>query len=204
MLNSGISTGQILIIVNLKNLREQIMSKARVSRMQHFAIEVSDTDQSIAFYREVLGFKLTESHRPHEIAEIPVSLTFMRIADQHHELVLVHNPVKKYSKRVLPQDDVAGPPSFHHFAMECDTREDWLAVLEQVKSQDIPIVRGPVVHSFTDPRGDGSWGENEAFYFLDPDGHRIEIFCDMASIDPDGTYRNAEGKRLEGVKASEV
>jgi len=180
------------------------MIKARVARMQHFAIEVSDTDQSIAFYREVLGFKLTERHKPHEIAEIPVSLTFMRIAEQHHELVLVHNPAKAYTKRVLPQDDHTGPPSFHHFAMECDSREDWLSVLKHVQSLDIPLVRGPVVHSFTDPRGDGSWGENEAFYFLDPDGHRIEIFCDMATIEPDGVYRNSKGERLEEVVADEV
>ncbi|MFT4717011.1 MAG: catechol 2,3-dioxygenase-like lactoylglutathione lyase family enzyme [Paracoccaceae bacterium] len=180
------------------------MPKPHVARMQHFAIEVSDTQRSIEFYRKALGFKLTESHNAHEITKIPVALTFMRIATQHHELVLVHNPAKKYTKRALPQDDLEGPPSFHHFAMECDSRADWLAVLEQVQSMDVEIVRGPVVHSFTDPRGDGSWGENEAFYFLDPDGHRIEIFCEMASIDPDGMYRNAKGVRLEGVKASEV
>ncbi len=121
-----------------------------------------------------------------------------------YTLVLVHNPAKSYRDKPLPQDDHDGPPSFHHFAMECDSRDDWLAVLEQVESRGIPIVRGPVVHSFTDPRGDGSWGENESFYFLDPDDHRIEIFCDMATIDPDGIYRNFEGKRLEGVKAAEV
>lgn len=180
------------------------MTKARVSRMQHFALEVSDTDRAIEFYRSVLGFKLTERHKAYENPEIPVELTFMRIGDEHHSLVLVNNPVKTYKKRPMPQDDLEGPPSFHHFAMVCDSREDWLAVLARVQELDLKIVRGPVVHSFTDPRGDGSWGENEAFYFLDPDGHRIEIFCDMATIDPDGVYRNAQGQRLESVRADEV
>lgn len=179
------------------------MQSPNISRMQHFAVEVSDTDQSIEFYRKVLGFKLTERHKAHEVAEIPVELTFMRVGSQHHALVLVHNPNKTYRKRVLPQDDLDGPPSFHHFAFECNSRDDWLAVLKRVEDLDIEIVRGPVVHSFIDPRGDGSWGENEAFYFLDPDGHRIEIFCDMATVDPDGTYRNAHGQRLEGIKAAE-
>ncbi len=180
------------------------MTSPRVRRMQHFAIEVSDTDRAIEFYRKALDFKLTESHKAHEVAEIPVDLTFMRINEEHHALVLVHNPAKKYTKRPLPQDDREGPPTFHHFALECDTREDWLGVLARVESQGIPIVRGPVVHSFTDPRGDGSWGENESFYFLDPDGHRIEIFCDMATIEPDGVFRNYQGTRLEDVTAEEV
>ncbi len=180
------------------------MTHARVSRLQHFAMEVSDTDRSIEFYRQVLGFKLTERHAAYESAEIPVELTFMRVGEQHHDLVLVHNPIKTYHQKPMPQDDGSGAPSFHHFAMECDSRADWLAVLAHVQKLNIPIVRGPVVHSFTDPLGDGTWGENEAFYFLDPDGHRIEIFCDMAAIDADGVYRNAKGERLEGVQVDEV
>lgn len=179
-------------------------TKAHVNRLQHFAVEVSDTDRSIAFYQNVLGLKLTERHKAHEVAEIPVELTFMRIGNEHHSLVLVHNPAKSYGKHLLPQDDLSGAPSFHHFAIECDSREDWLEVLAKVRELNLEIVRGPVVHSFTDPRGDKSWGENEAFYFLDPDGHRIEIFCDMATIDEDGTFRNAKGQRLEGVKADEI
>ena len=44
-------------------------------------------------------------------------------------------------------------------------------------------MRGPLVHSPTHPEGDGTWGENRAMYFCDPDGHRIEIFCDLARMD---------------------
>ena len=42
---------------------------------------------------------------------------------------------------------------------------------------------GPLVHSPTHPEGDGALGENRAFYFHDPCGNGIEIFCDMARID---------------------
>ena len=68
----------------------------------------------------------------------------------------------------------------------------------------LEIVRGPVVHSPWDPRGDGSWGENESFYVLDPDNHRIEIFCEMAAIAEDGVYVNARGERIEQARAEEV
>ena len=75
---------------------------AWAKRMQHFAVEVSDTDASVAFYRRALGFKLTERHAAHEVGGIPVELTFMRLGDVHHELVLVHNPAKSYRPRVAP------------------------------------------------------------------------------------------------------
>ncbi|MEM7267780.1 MAG: VOC family protein [Pseudomonadota bacterium] len=181
------------------------MPAPRLKRMQHFAVEVSDTDASIAWYRRMLGFKLTERHSAGEIDAIPVELTFMRLGDVHHELVLVHNPAKQYTDRhARPEQDLAGAPAFHHFALECDNREDWLKTVEHVKAEGAEVVRGPVLHSFADPRGDGSWGENEAIYILDPDGHRIELFCNLATIDPDGTHRNGEGVRMEGTKTAEL
>lgn len=176
-----------------------------VKRMQHFAVEVSDTDRAIAFYRDVFGFKLTERHAAGENPNIPVELTFMRLGDVHHELVLVHNPAKAYrAKPTRPQDDLDGPPMFHHFALECDSRADWLQVVARIEAKDLTVVRGPVLHSWVDGRGDGSWGENEAIYVLDPDGHRIEIFCNLATIDPDGTHRNGEGVRMEGTQTAEL
>ncbi len=171
-----------------------------VKRMQHMALEVADTDRAIEFYRRVFGFKVTERHPAYEVKGIPVELTFLRLGTVHHELVLVHNPNKTYTPRATkPEDDVNGPPSFHHYALECDNAEDFAAVIDQLKAEKVPIVRGPVLHSWTNPRGDGSWGENEAVYCLDPDGHRIEIFCDLARIDTDGTHINAKGMRLEGT-----
>lgn len=174
------------------------------ARLQHFAVEVTDTDQSIAWYRRVLGFKLTERHHAGEHPNIPVELTFMRLDDAHHQLVLVHNPAKTYTPKLQPQDDTQGPPGFHHFAFESDTRDDWLKLIEHVQAEGVEIIRGPVLHSFTQERGDGSWGENEAMYILDPDGHRIELFCDLCTIDPDGTHRSAYGTRLDGTTTDEL
>lgn len=176
-----------------------------LKRMQHVAIEVADTDRSIEFYRSVLGFKLTERHDAFEVEGIPVGLTFMRLGDVHHELVLVHNPKKTYRQRPERfEDDLDGPPSFHHYALECDSREDWVRVCEAVKAKGVTVVRGPVLHSHVDPRGDGSWGENEAMYILDPDGHRIELFCNLSTIEPDGVHRNGEGVRIEGTTTDEL
>ena len=69
---------------------ENIVKHGAIARMQHFSMEVSNTDKSIEFYRKILGFKLTERHKAFEVPAIPVELTFMRLGDAHHELVLVH------------------------------------------------------------------------------------------------------------------
>ncbi len=181
------------------------MSTPKPARMQHFAVEVSDPDRSIAWYRRMLGFKLTERHAAYENPNIPVELCFMRLGDTHHELVITHNPAKTYRpKPSRPEDDLDGPPMIHHFALECDSRADWLRLVDHVKAEGATIVRGPVLHSFVQARGDGSWGENEAVYILDPDGHRIELFCDLATIDTDGTHINAYGERMEGTHTDEL
>ncbi len=74
-------------------------------------------------------------------------------------------------------------------------------MLDRARHLNLEIVRGPVVHSPWDPRGDGSWGENESFYVLDPDFHRIEIFCNIGSIDQDGSFVSADGERIGEAKA---
>ena len=181
------------------------MTQPRPARMQHFAVEVSDPDTSIDWYRRMLGFKVTERHPANEHPDIPVDLNFLRLGDTHHELVIVHNPAKTYRpKPSRPEEDLDGPPMFHHFALECDSRDEWLRLLDHVRAEGATIVRGPVLHSFAQARGDGSWGENEAVYILDPDGHRIELFCDLATIDSDGTHINAYGDRMEGTKTEEL
>ncbi len=169
----------------------------------HMALEVSDPDRSIAFYRDVFGLKLTERHQAGEVAAIPVELVFLRIGENHHDLVLAHNPAKKY-RALSDADMVEGPPGFHHFAFEYHSREDWLAQLARIQEMGLDIVRGPVVHSPWHPRGEGSWGENESFYILDPDGHRIELFCDMATIDEAGGYTDAYGEKINGPVADEI
>ena len=69
---------------------------------------------------------------------------------------------------------------------------------------NLKIVRGPVIHSSFNKNGDGTWGENESFYVLDPDNHRIEIFCDMAVINKKGEYINTDNKVVPNTIAEEI
>lgn len=173
-----------------------------VKCLQHVALEVADLERSIAFYRDFLGMRVTERHKAGEVEAIPVELVFLRLAANHHDLVLTHNPAKTYPP--APADGVHEAPVFpHHFAYECESREAWLEMLERARGLGLEIVRGPVVHSPWDPRGDGSWGELESFYVFDPDGYKVELFCEMATISEDGVFVTARGERIEQARVDE-
>jgi len=159
-------------------------------RLHHVAAEVSDMDLSIQFYRDLLGMRISERHPAYEVASIPVELTFLRLHNNHHDLVLTHDPSKTYRAATIA-DRAAGPPGFHHFAFEFPDRETWLKQLEKTQEIGVKIIRGPLIHS---PRAEGSWGENESFYVLDPDGHRIEFFCNLGSVNDEGWICDGNGK----------
>lgn len=93
---------------------------------------------------------------------------------------------------------------FHHFAFACHDRASWQKLMEKMSARGIEIIRGPVLCGLWQKGGDGSWGENLSIYILDPDDHRLELLCDMATIDPDCTFATQEGERIEQAKAIEI
>jgi len=179
---------------------DNVPTKLKAIRCQHVSLEVSDVDESLVFYRDFLGMKLSERHRAGEHKSIPFEMAFLRLNNRHHDLVLTHDPKRNYVTKSLTES-AAG---IHHFAFECPNRDSFVSHLSRAHTMNLKIVRGPVIHSSFHKDGDGSWGENESFYVLDPDGHRVEIFCDMASITDEGRYVNAYGKLVPDTLAEEV
>tara|TARA_B100000029_G_C17043640_1_gene766906 strand:+ start:64 stop:612 length:549 start_codon:yes stop_codon:yes gene_type:complete len=177
-----------------------VPEKLKAIRCQHVSLEVSNVDESLIFYREFLGMKLSERHPAGEHRNIPFEMAFLRLNNRHHDLVLTHDPKRKYIEKSL-LESAAG---IHHFAFECPSRNSFLSYLSRAKEMNLKIVRGPVIHSSFHKDGDGTWGENESFYVLDPDGHRVEIFCDMASITDEGKYVNAYNMPVPDIKAEEI
>lgn len=176
------------------------IEKSNLLKCQHVSLEVSNVDKSLEFYRNFLHMKLTERHKAGEHKAIPFEMAFLRLNEQHHDLVLTHNPNRNYTKK----NEQNSPAGIHHFAFECSTRDSFLYYLSRAKELNLEIVRGPVIHSSFNKNGDGTWGENESFYVLDPDNHRIEIFCDMAVINKKGEYINTDNKVVPNTIAEEI
>ena len=160
------------------------MSKTgcRVARVGHIGIHVSDVDRSIAFYRDVVGLKLTGKWGPPDFIR---PICFMRADHLHHDVVLFELPEDVDRSKLSTYDswdrrDVG----VDHIAFEVADREDWLLALDHVRSKEVELVAGPCVHGH-ESSGNMSFvggSGSHAFYFLDPDGNRIEIYCWMMSV----------------------
>ena len=152
----------------------------RLGRVGHIGIHVSDADRSIDFYRKVLGLKLTGRWGPPDFRR---GICFMRIDDKHHDVVLFELSEDAKKAGVAATDSqFRKAPGLDHIAFEIDSREDWLRALEHVRACGVEIVSGPYVHA---PEGGDKFtggSGSHAFYFLDPDGNRIEIYCWMMKI----------------------
>ena len=160
------------------------MSKkgCRVSQIGHVGIHVSDIDRSIEFYRKVLGLKVSSRMGP---PDFPRGVCFMRCEDMHHDLVLFEL-TKDVDRGGLTTTDswFRKDVGLDHLAFLVDEREDWLNAIEHVRSCGVEIVDGPVVHGgeSTGPLSIKGGSGSHAFYFLDPDGNRVEIYCWMMRV----------------------
>ncbi|MEE9273884.1 MAG: VOC family protein [bacterium] len=151
--------------------------------LQHIAIKVHDIEAAIDFYVNKLGFTVTEIYTPGQLEGFPFGLCFMRCHELHHDFNLIF----------WPKGEVPAPESnsfeearcgLHHVAIRLPSKVEMDAWDAYLKEEGIEVFYGPVVHSPTHPDGDGFWGENRALYFCDPSGNAIELFCDMAPMDP--------------------
>jgi catechol 2,3-dioxygenase-like lactoylglutathione lyase family enzyme len=154
----------------------------RLDRVGHIGIHVSDVERSITFYRKVLGLKLTGQWGPPDIRR---PICFMRISDKHHDVVLFELPEDARKAGVAMTDSALRrtAPGLDHIAFEVDSREDWLKALDHVRSCGVELVMGPYVHAPEGgERGFVGGSGSHAFYFLDPDGNRLEVYCWMMTV----------------------
>jgi lactoylglutathione lyase len=149
-----------------------------INRVGHVGIHVTDVSRSIEWYRDTLGLTLTGRWPAGEGGEI----AFMRFNDDHHNIVLFTHPTA-----VTDDNRYTGFNGLNHIAMEVENRDEWLKALTDLRNKDVEIVAGPLVHG---PEGGGRGGPiggsgSRSFYFLDPDGNRLEIYTDMMKV-PNG------------------
>jgi len=118
----------------------------------HVHLKVSDIAQSVAFYRDNLGFELQQ--------EMDDSAAFMSFGGYHHHLGL----------NVWHSRGGSRPPSnatgLYHLAILYPTRKALAAALQKLIVNKVRI------------DGASDHGVSEAIYLHDPDGNGIEIYWD--------------------------
>jgi catechol 2,3-dioxygenase len=129
-------------------------------RIDHFNLFSSDVDGAVAFYNQ-MGFRVTEYTEDAETQKVWAA--WMHRKGGVHDVAFTNG----------------SGPRLHHTAFWVPTPLNIIDLLDLMSTTGWRdnIERGP-----------GRHGISNAFflYILDPDGHRIEIYCsDYQTIDPD-------------------
>ncbi len=122
------------------------------TRIGHAHLKVADIERSIAFYRDVLGFTLTQRFGP--------DAAFLAAGDYHHHLGL-NTWESKGGRPPAP-----GTTGLFHVAIVYPTRADLGDALKRLMAAGIPI------------EGAADHGVSESLYLSDPDGNGIELYRD--------------------------
>lgn len=121
-------------------------------RIGHVHLKVANLERSLAFYRDILGFEVTQRYGR--------SAVFLSAGGYHHHIGL----------NTWESKD-AGPPPAHstglyHVAILYPTRRDLADALQRLIQAGTPI------------SGAADHGVSEAIYLNDPDGNGIELYWD--------------------------
>lgn len=122
------------------------------TRIGHVHLKVADLPRAIAFYRDALGFDLTE--------QMGNSAAFLSAGGYHH-----HIGLNTWESRG-GSPPAPGTTGLYHFAILYPTRQELARALKRLVDHGVPI------------DGASDHGVSEAIYLRDLDGNGIEIYRD--------------------------
>jgi catechol 2,3-dioxygenase len=133
-----------------------------VRELGHLVLYVRDLTRSVAFYRDVLGWRQVLPAP----GEAPVGAAGFSSGRTHHELLLIE----------VGADATPIPPGrrvgMYHFGLNVgETDDDLRAALAAVREAGATVV-GSADHTVT-----------HSIYILDPDGNEIELYIDVPGVD---------------------
>lgn len=124
---------------------------ARV-RIGHVHLKVADLERALAFYRDVLGFELTQRYGR--------QAAFLSAGGYHHHIGL--NTWESQGGSPPPR----GTIGLYHLAILYPTRIELADALRRVLAAGIAL------------DGASDHGVSEALYLRDPDGNGVELYWD--------------------------
>ncbi|MBL8774369.1 MAG: VOC family protein [Acidimicrobiales bacterium] len=132
-----------------------------VKELGHLVLYVRDLERSVAFYRDVLGWKPAFPD-----AALPFPAMAFSSGRTHHELLLIEvGP----DAAAIPQGRRVG---LYHFGLKVGDSDDELReALATVQAAGVPIA-GASDHTVT-----------HSLYIHDPDGNEIELYIDVPGVD---------------------
>ena len=141
------------------------------TRIGHVHLKVADLERGLGFYRDVLGFELTQRYGS--------QAAFVSAGGYHHHIGL--NTWESRGGSPPPR----GTTGLYHVAILYPTRAALADALRRVVAAGIEI------------EGASDHGVSEAIYLRDPDGNGIELYRDRPEAEwprqPDGSLDMTTG-----------
>lgn len=139
----------------------------KISRIHHVAYRCRDAKETVDWYARVLGMEFTtafaEDHVPSTGAYDPYMHIFLD-AGGGNVLAFFELPEQP------PMDRDQNTPAWvQHLALDVPRLPDLLAAKEHIEAEGVEVV-GPIYH-----------GIFRSIYFFDPNGHRIELACNIGT-----------------------
>jgi len=134
------------------------------TRIGHVHLKVADLDRALAFYRDVLGFEVTQRYGQ--------QVAFLSAGGYHH-----HIGLNTWESRG-GQPPAPGTTGLFHVAILYPTRAELGDALQRLIKAGIPL------------DGASDHGVSEALYLRDPDENGVELYCDRP---PEQWPRTADG-----------
>jgi catechol 2,3-dioxygenase-like lactoylglutathione lyase family enzyme len=145
------------------------MNKApfQLGKIGHVALYVADIQRSTAFYRDVLGFEVSDIY---EDDMMPGGAVFLRCNPDHHGIALF---------KATEANPAGG--GLHHLAFEVPALDDVVRARAHLRANNVPV----------DFDGRRRAGVQIAVEFRDPDNHRLEIYWGIDQVAPGAQARPA-------------
>ena len=121
-------------------------------KLGHVVLNVRDAAKSRDFYTRTLGLRIS-----HE--DLNQGAVFLSFGREHHELALF--------QMATGEPPEASQPGLHHMAWQLGSFEELQAAYRDLKAMGV-AVESTIEHNVT-----------RSVYFRDPDGNRVELYCDM-------------------------
>ncbi len=118
----------------------------------HVHLKVADIDRALQFYRDLLGFAVTQWYGD--------SAVFLSAGGYHHHIGLN----TWHSKNAAPAPVRAA--GLYHVAILYPTQKDLAAIVQRLMEEQYPLT------------GASDHGVSKAIYLNDPDGNGVELYWD--------------------------
>ena len=127
------------------------------TRIGHVHLKVADLERALGFYRDVLGFEVTQ--------RMGSEAVFLSAGGYHHHIGL--NTWESRGGSPPP----GGATGLYHLAILYPTRATLADALHRLRAASIPL------------EGAADHGVSEALYLRDPDGNGVELYWDRPAAE---------------------